>query len=103
MDSGCRLHVVVSNPLDVRHDRFALDLVVFDSDGVIARRVALETAPVRARKTSVYAFDVKDLACERIGRLLLNDVLGCTLPEGSDADCVSGVSVSSRAGVAFEK
>jgi len=102
VEGGCRLHVVVSNPEDRRHDTFQLDLVVFDGDGVIARRIALDASPVRPRKTSVYAFDVEGLDCKRIGRVLLNDVIGCAPGEGG-GDCVAAVSVSSRAGVDFVK
>jgi len=102
VDAGCRLHVVVSNPEPRRHDTFQLDLVVFDGDGVIARRIALDASPVRPNKTSVYAFDVEGLDCQRIGKLLLNDVIGCTTSDGG-ADCVAAVAVSSRAGVDFVK
>ena len=102
VDGGCRLHVVVSNTQARRHDTFQLDLVVFDGDGVIARRIALDASPVRPNKTSVYAFDVDGLDCKRIGKVLLNDVIGCAAESGG-ADCVAAVSVSSRAGVDFVK
>ena len=102
VDGGCRLHVVVSNTQARRHDTFQLDLVVFDGDGVIARRIALDASPVRPNKTSVYAFDVDGLDCERIGKVLLNDVIGCAT-ETAGSDCVAAVPVSSRAGVDFVK
>ena len=96
------MHLVVTNPEARRHDSFQLDLVVFDGAGVIARRVALDVAPVRPNKTSVYAFDVEGLDCAGVGRVLLNDVLGCRAA-GDGADCVSAVTLSSRAGVDFVK
>lgn len=93
---GCRIHVVVANGTPKAFDKYVLDLVMFDKDGVVARRAAVDVSPVRASKTSVYAFNVTDLACESFGKVLLNDVTGC----GSEAaDCTAAVSVSSRAGI----
>ncbi|MHC5021723.1 MAG: Tat pathway signal sequence domain protein [Planctomycetota bacterium] len=102
VEGGCRMHLVVSNTTERRHDSFKLDLVVFDGEGVIARRVALDVSPVRPNKTSVYAFDVDGLDCSGVGRVLLNDVLGCTAA-GDGADCASAVTLSSRAGADFVK
>lgn len=98
IDQGCRMHMVVSNDTDSAFDKYVLDLVIFDGDGVIARRAALDVSPVRAGKTSVYSFDVKGVSCKGVGQVLLNDVTGC-----GAADCAAGVSVTSRAGVPLLK
>ena len=100
---GCRMHLVIANPGDRRLDTFQLDLVLFGPDGVVVRRVALDASPLRAHKTSVYAFDVPDLACGGFGRVLLNDVAGCGAKGDPARDCVSAIAVSSRAGVELVK
>lgn len=93
---GCGLHVVVSNPTERVFETFTLDLVIFDKSGVIARSVALDVAPVRAKKTSVYGFNVKGVGCDTFGKVLLNDVTGCG---GESEDCTAGLELSSQSDV----
>ncbi|WP_245479651.1 hypothetical protein [Hansschlegelia zhihuaiae] len=99
-DQSCRVSLVVANPGDKAMDSLKLDLVFFDKDGVISRRLAVEAGPVRASKTSVKLFDASDTPCDGLSRVLLNDVTAC----GGAEDCLSMVSTSSRVkGVEFAK
>jgi hypothetical protein len=100
---GCRVHLVLENASPRAYTSYQLDLVVFAADGVIARRLALETAPLRANKTMVKEFELTGLSCERVGRILLNDVPACSSDAGNMDDCVTATRVSSRASVAFVK
>lgn len=101
--AGCRLTLVVANPGPQRFEELKLDLVLFDPDGVVARRLAVETGPVRANKTVVRLFDAADLSCAKIGRLLLNDVVACADESGPVAGCVDRIATTSRAAVPFER
>lgn len=99
-DDGCRISLVVANPGEKALDSLKLDLVFFDREGVITRRLAVEAGPVRASKTSVKLFDASETKCDGVGKLLLNDVTAC----GGGADCLAMVSTSSRVkGVEFDK
>ena len=40
-DKGCRAYMVVNNPTDTVYQTYKLDLVLFQADGVIGRRVEL--------------------------------------------------------------
>ncbi|MFC3692734.1 hypothetical protein [Chenggangzhangella methanolivorans] len=91
-DSGCQISIVVANAADKALDSLKLDLVFFDKDGVISRRLAVEAGPVRASKTSVKLFNAAETKCDGIGRVLLNDVTAC----GGAEDCLAAVSTSSR-------
>ena len=73
------------------------------ADGVIAHRMALATAPLRANKTMVKEFELTDLTCQGVGRVLLNDVTSCSSDAGNRDDCVSTTRVSSRASVSLVK
>jgi hypothetical protein len=101
--AGCRVHLVLENTSPRAYTSYRLDLVVFGADGVIARRLALETAPLRARKTMVKEFELADLTCKQVGRVLLNDVSQCASGAGDVDDCISATRVSSRGSVAFVK
>lgn len=102
-DGSCRVYLVIANKAPTVYDSLKLDLVLFASDGVIARRLAVEAGPVRADKTSVKLFDVSALPCAGIGGVLLNDVLECRGPQGDEADCIGRIVPSSRAPVALTK
>ncbi|GMQ76777.1 MAG: hypothetical protein BMS9Abin01_2072 [Gammaproteobacteria bacterium] len=100
---GCRVHLVLENPGARVYTSYQLDLVIFAVDGVIARRLALETAPLRANKTAVKEFELTGLSCKQIGRILLNDVSACVSDAGDRDDCVTATRVSSRASVSLVK
>jgi len=96
-DGACRAYLVIENGTASTFETLKLDLVMFDGDGVIARRLAVETAPLPADKTQVKLFDIQGQACGGIQRVLLNDVTDCADGDGSRSDCLDRVSVSSRA------
>lgn len=97
----CRAYLLLENASGAGFENLALDLVMFDGEGVVARRMAVETAPLPAGKTSLKAFDVDGLACAGIGRVLLNDVLECVDDAGPRGDCLALVSTAARGSVPF--
>lgn len=103
-DGGsCRVYLVIANKSQSTFEALKLDLVLFGTDGVIARRLAVDAAPVRPDKTAVKLFDVSGLACSGIGSVLLNDVLECRGPGVEPADCIGRIAPSSRAPIALTK
>jgi len=100
---ACRAYLVLENGAARAFETLRLDLVMFDADGVVARRLGVEAAPLPAGKTSLKVFDLDGLSCGQVGRVLLNDVLACADASGARGDCLSLVSVSSRGPVEFIK
>lgn len=100
---ACRAYLVLENGTQSAFETLKLDLVMFDTNGVVAKRLAVETAPLPTGKTSVKAFDIIDLPCERVGRVLLNGVLACADAAGSREDCLALISTTSRGAVPFIK
>jgi hypothetical protein len=101
--AGCRVYMVASNQDGPAIDALRLDLVIFNTDGVIARRVAVDLGPLPPKKTSVRLFDLAGQNCDEIGRMLVNDVMLCQM-QGSEgtadqqrAACLGRVVTSSRA------
>lgn len=101
----CRVYVVLDNKSQNSYDSLQLDLVLFGTDGVIGRRLAVEMAPLRPVKKSVKLFDVAGLECGSIGQVLVNDVMTCRDGGGKPVeDCLNRLALSSRApGVPLEK
>lgn len=101
---GCRVYLVVANPDPAPLKSLKLDLVLFGTDGVIDRRLALEAGPLRAGKTSVKLFDLADYPCESLGSVLVNDILACEADGvGAPGDCFDRLALSTRASVGFVK
>ncbi len=93
----CVAAFVLRNDLAASLDRFSLDLYIFDSDGIIARQLVLDLAPLRNDKTTVVRFPLLSQPCETIGRVLVNDIPSCRSAEtGEDIDCLTALQVSSR-------
>jgi len=96
---ACRAYLVLENGAGVAFESLRLDLVMFDGEGIVARRLAVETAPLAEGKTSLKVFDIDGLACAEVGRVLLNDVMACSDASGRREDCLGLVEVESRADV----
>lgn len=103
-DKSCRAYFVIDNPGDKSYVALKADVVIFQPDGVISRRVALDLAPVKAAKQSVKQFDFDGLVCDKVGRVLVNEIVECKLETGAAGDCLSSLSVKSLvSGVALSK
>lgn len=101
--AACRAYLVVKNEGEQAYESLRLDLVMFDSSGVVAKRLAVQAAPLPVGKTSLKVFDITDHACDDISSILLNDVLEC-MPEATAAGgCLARIAVSARGGVKFLK
>lgn len=102
-DKGCRAYVVVNNPGATDYQSLKLDLVLFQTDGVIGKRFALDLAPVKPEKKTVKLFDIEGVACDKIGSFLINDVIDCKAAGGSVDGCLSRLTTSSLTKVQLSK
>jgi len=101
VEGACRAFLVIENGMGADFEMLALDLVVFDANGVIAERLAVDLAPLAAGKTSVKAFDIAGLACADAGRVLMNGVLGCRGAGGAADGCAGPVVPRGRGNLEF--
>ena len=99
----CRVTLVEKNGTSAAFAALKLDLVVFDAEGIVAKRVGFDAGPLKAGRTVVKTFDLKGIVCDGVGRLLINDVLACEA-EGIAADaCLDLVEPRSRVAAPFDK
>jgi hypothetical protein len=102
---GCRLSFVIRNGSGSALSSLQLDLVLFDRDGLIVGRTAAEAGPLPAGKTSVKDYDLPDVGCDALGRILINDVVRCETAPGEVAgiDCLDRTRPASRVRVELFK
>lgn len=96
VEAGCQAFMVVENGLDAALATLTLDLVTFDGEGLIGRRLAVELGPARAGRPTVTAFVVEGRPCDAIARVLVNGVLACADDAGPRADCADALATRSR-------
>ncbi|GAC1345397.1 MAG: hypothetical protein NVSMB18_25040 [Acetobacteraceae bacterium] len=102
--ASCRAYLVANNPEGgPRVEQLRLDLVLFGTDGVIVRRIALDVGPVPPGRTQVRPFELRDQPCEGIGQVLVNDVMLCKIGGADRTDCLDRLRLSSRVGAKFAK
>jgi len=100
---ACRVTLVVDNSKGTALKSYKVDLFAFDPEGVAQKRVAVELGPLPARKTTVKIFDFPGIACGKVGRVLLNDVLACDGGDAAREACLERTETESKAGPAFDR
>ena len=89
----CHLSFVIENEAAAAIESLKLDLVVFNTDGTIDRRLVTEMGPLRGSKTMVKTFALQG-DCARVGSILVNDVTACAPAEAGD--CLNRLVLTSR-------
>ena len=98
---ACRAYLLFENGTDRTFSDFKLELMLFDHEGIIANRLAVNIAPLRVGKTNVKLFDIDGMECSNIARVLLNDVIACKDDNGERTDCDTLIEPASRAEAAL--
>jgi hypothetical protein len=101
--TSCRAYLVIDNQSDKAYDVFKLDLVLFQTDGIIGRRFALDLAPIKSKKRSVKLFDLDGVKCETIGSFLINDTIECKAGGVDESACLDRLTLSTRSNVQLSK
>jgi hypothetical protein len=102
-NKGCRAYMVVNNPTDNTYQALKLDLVLFQVDGVIGRRFALDLAPLKPKKKTVKLFEIDSITCDKIGTFLINDVMDCKTDAGPVENCLRRMTTSTLTNVQLSK
>jgi hypothetical protein len=102
-EEGCRSLFVFDNATGHELNRFQVDLILFDQEGVYARQVMLDMAPLSADKKILTSFLLPDQQCDAIGSILVNDLPQCEDGAGAQLDCVKLLEVRSRTDTPLEK
>lgn len=102
-DAGCRAVFVLNNGLETPLAKLALRVVAFDKEQHATLFLSLDVGALPVGKTRIVRFDLGEgVACDTIGRLVLDDVTSCEGIGLDPAACLAAVSLSSRAGAPFD-
>ncbi len=102
-DAACRAFFVVNNKTATAYDTLKLDLVLFQTDGVIGKRLLVNLAPLKPEKRVIKQFDFSDMACDQVGSILVNDVPECAAASAPVTDCISSMTLTSLSQVPLTK
>lgn len=100
---SCRTYLLVDNSRGQALKSLKVDLFAFDNDGIAQKRLAVELGPVQDRKTMVRLFDFPAIACPKISRVLLNDVLSCEGGDASRETCLERIETESKTAATFTR
>ena len=100
---SCIATIQIANRLGQSLDRFRLDLVLFDSKGVIFERLLIDLAPLPHDRTTIASFPLLAAKCSDVSRILVKDVPACRAEGGGDMDCFSSLRVKTRARIKIGK
>lgn len=100
---ACRAYLLFENEQGGEYPVYRLDLVLFDDQGRIDRRIAVDASPLRAGKSVVKLFDLTGLQCDGISKILLNDIAPCEDASGAREDCVVSARLGTLTDVDFYK
>ena len=100
-ETGCRITFLATNGLGAPLDRTAIETALFDADGAIDRIVTLDFKGLVEGKTKVLQFELADLLCDRIGRVLINDISACEGAGLAPTACLDNLKTTTRPGIAF--
>ena len=98
----CRITFVLNNRTDAAFSEFELNFAFFDSGGTVMRDLLVDFGQLRSKKTVVRYFDVPELSCPALAKVLLNHVAACA-PAVPGGDCLDLIKPSARGDVDFYK
>ncbi|MCU4651385.1 hypothetical protein N8I71_00955 [Roseibacterium sp. SDUM158016] len=95
VDGACRLTFLAENALGEEIAALSLETVLIDTSGVVERLTLFDFGALPMDVPRVRQFDVPGLACEALGRVLINGVSEC----GGVGNCAERLQLSTRTDV----
>ncbi|MDB5529782.1 MAG: hypothetical protein JWR51_2885 [Devosia sp.] len=100
-EKGCKVTFLATNKLGAPLDRAGIETALFDADGAIDRIVNLDFKGLTEGKTKVLQFELADLPCDGIGRVLINTVSACEGTGLAPTACLDNLKTTTRPSITF--
>ncbi|MDU9004529.1 hypothetical protein [Sedimentitalea todarodis] len=96
---ACRLTFLVNNETGMEIDKAVFETVIFDTSGGVVSLSLFNFRDLPAERLRVRQFEVPEIACDTVGKALINGANSCIV-KGAESDiCDKALSLSSRLAV----
>ena len=102
VDGSCRLTFLMKNTLAEDVERLAFEVAVVNKSGLVAGLILMRSGKLPVDRERVKQFDLPNVDCASIDRLLLNEIPECEGASGPISGCRQAVVASSRGEVGFQ-
>jgi len=99
--TGCILTYVAQNNTGLQIENASYEVVVFDTDFVVAQFLVLDFGALRRGRTKVVQFEIEEPSCSQISRILINTVAQCRGIDGDNSVCMDALDPTSRSDIKF--
>ncbi|MCX8279920.1 hypothetical protein OSJ77_06950 [Phyllobacterium sp. 0TCS1.6C] len=100
-EKGCRLTFVVTNKLGGTLDKAAFEVALFNEAQVVDRITLLDFKDLPDGKTKVRRFDLGEVDCAKVSRVLINDSTECSGQGIDPKACIRQLQPASKSGIQF--
>lgn len=100
-EKGCRLTFVVTNNLGAPLDKVGFEVALFNQAQVVDRITVLDFKELPQGKTKVRRFDLGELDCTKITRVLVNDSTECAGAGIDPKACIRQLNPTTKSGIQF--
>ena len=95
---SCRLVFVATNAIGAAIDELTLETVLFSAAGTVDRFALFDFQALPEGKTRVRQFDLPDIRCGDIGKVLINGAASCKGRALKGIECMDQLELKSSSG-----
>ena len=95
---SCRLVFVATNAIGAAIDELSLETVLFNAAGTVDRFALFDFQALPEGKTRVRQFDLPDIRCGDIGKVLINGAASCKGRALKGIECMDQLELKSSSG-----
>lgn len=96
MEGACRVSFLVQNGHAFDIDHAVYEVVLFDTEGGVERLTLFDFADLPASRPRVRQFVIPELACDGLGRILINGAETCAGEGVASNACIKDLDLTSR-------
>lgn len=96
---ACRLTFLAQNETGAAIDQAVFETVIFDSSGGVVSLSLFDFRDLPTGRPRVRQFDLPDMACDAVGKALINGASTCIVDGAESRVCHDALSLSSRLAV----
>lgn len=100
-EQGCRLTFVVENRLPADLDKAVFEFALFGKTGLVERLLTLDFKELPRGRTRVRQFDLADVQCGDLARILVNDARECSGAGTEPATCMRELETTTATDLEF--